>query len=75
LRRLHDEGVVKIRRFDDAALKAFYQISRDVLGKIGSGDELSGRIHASYMDFQRVIGGWTAISESSFLAVRSAITA
>jgi TRAP-type mannitol/chloroaromatic compound transport system substrate-binding protein len=75
LRKLHDEDVVKIRKFDDAALSAFYHISQDVLGKIGSGDELSKKIYASYMDFQRLIGGPTAISEASFLAVRSAVTA
>lgn len=75
LRKLHNDGVVKLRRFDDATLKAFYDISRDVLGKIGSGSDLSKRIYTSYMDFRRLIGGWTDISEGSFLAVRSAVTA
>jgi TRAP-type mannitol/chloroaromatic compound transport system substrate-binding protein len=75
LRALRQDGAVKIRKFDDAILKALYDISRDVLAKIGSGDALSQKVYASYMNFQRLIGGWIDISEGSYLAIRSALTA
>jgi TRAP-type mannitol/chloroaromatic compound transport system substrate-binding protein len=65
---------VKIRKFDDATLKTLHDVSRDVLGKIGAGDPASKKVYTSYMDFQRLIGGWTDISEASFLAIRSAVT-
>ena len=75
LRALRNDGAVKIRKFDDTMLKTFYEMSQDVLAKIGSGDELSKKVYASYMDFRRLISGWTDISEGSFLALRSAVTA
>src|SRR6185312_15286990 len=46
LRKLREEGTVKIVKFDDAVLKAFSDISKDVLAQIGSGDELSRKIYA-----------------------------
>jgi TRAP-type mannitol/chloroaromatic compound transport system substrate-binding protein len=40
LRKLRDEGGVKIVKFDDSVLKALLTISRDVVAEIGSGDDL-----------------------------------
>jgi TRAP-type mannitol/chloroaromatic compound transport system substrate-binding protein len=36
LRKLRDEGIVKILKFDDSLLKAFAAVSRDVVAEIGS---------------------------------------
>ena len=41
LRKLRDEGAVKILKFDNSLLKAMLAISKDVAAEIGSGDELS----------------------------------
>ena len=38
LRKLRDEGTVKILKFDDALLKSLLAISMDVVAEIGSGD-------------------------------------
>ena len=43
LRKLREEGAVKILKFDDSLLKAFAEIAKDVVAEIGSGDELPGR--------------------------------
>jgi TRAP-type mannitol/chloroaromatic compound transport system substrate-binding protein len=48
LRKLRDEGAVKILKFDDSLVKAFREIGTDVVAQIGSGDELSRKIYASY---------------------------
>ena len=39
LRKLRDEGAVKIRKFDNSLLKALLEISKDVVAEIGSGDD------------------------------------
>jgi TRAP-type mannitol/chloroaromatic compound transport system substrate-binding protein len=67
LRRLRDEGTVKILKFDDSMLKAFHEISKDVVAAAGSGDELSRRIYASYQQFRKSIADWSDISERAFL--------
>jgi TRAP-type mannitol/chloroaromatic compound transport system substrate-binding protein len=71
LRKLRDEGTVKIAKFDDALLKAFLGISKDVVAEIGSGDELSKKIYASYQRFRASIIDWSDISERAYMNSRS----
>src|SRR5262249_59377071 len=52
LRRLRDDGVVKIVKFDDSVLMDLHRISKDVVAQFGSGDELSRKIYASYQQFR-----------------------
>ena len=70
LRKLRDEGTVKILKFDDSILKAFLAISKDVVAEIGSGDELSKKIYASYQQFRASIMDWSDIAERAFLNSR-----
>jgi TRAP-type mannitol/chloroaromatic compound transport system substrate-binding protein len=70
LRKLRDEGAVKILKFDDTLLKAFLTISKDVVAEIGSGDELSRKIYASYQQFRTSIMDWSDIAERAFLNAR-----
>jgi TRAP-type mannitol/chloroaromatic compound transport system substrate-binding protein len=70
LRKLRDEGAVKILKFDDSLLKALHEISRDVVAEVGSGDELSRKIHRSYEQFRASIRDWSDISERAFLNSR-----
>jgi TRAP-type mannitol/chloroaromatic compound transport system substrate-binding protein len=71
LRKLRDEGNVKILKFDDSLLKAFLRLSKDVVAEIGSGDELSKKIYASYLQFRTSIMDWTDISGRAYLNSRS----
>ena len=71
LRKLRDEGTVKILKFDDSLLKAFLAISKDVVAEIGSGDELSKKIYASYQQFRASIMDWSDIAERAFLNSRA----
>ena len=71
LRKLRDEGRVKILKFDDSLLKAFAEISKDVVAEAGSGDELSKKIYRSYEQFRVLIMDWTDISERAYLNSRS----
>jgi TRAP-type mannitol/chloroaromatic compound transport system substrate-binding protein len=71
LRKLREEGSVKIRKFGDALLRTFAEISRDVVAKIGSGDEHAKKIHASHQDFRTLIKEWSDISEGAYLGIRA----
>jgi TRAP-type mannitol/chloroaromatic compound transport system substrate-binding protein len=70
LRKLRDEGAVKILKFDDSLLKAFLTTSKDVVAEIGSGDELSKRIYRSYEQFRALTMDWSDIAERAFLNAR-----
>ena len=72
LRKLRDEGTVKIVKFDDSVLKALLGISKDVVAEIGSGDELSRKIYTSYQQFRASIMDWSDISEHAYLNSRAA---
>jgi TRAP-type mannitol/chloroaromatic compound transport system substrate-binding protein len=71
LHKLRDEGTVKILKFDDSLLKALSTITKDVVAEIGSSDELSRKIYASYQQFRASIMDWTDISERAYLNSRS----
>jgi TRAP-type mannitol/chloroaromatic compound transport system substrate-binding protein len=70
LRKLQRDGTVQIIKFDDAILQGLHQISREAVAEAGAGDDLSRRIYASYQDFQELIGGWSGITEGTYLTAR-----
>ena len=70
LRKLREESTVKILKFEDALLKAFLTISKDVVAEIGARDELSKKIYASYQQFLASIMDWSDVSERPFLNSR-----
>jgi TRAP-type mannitol/chloroaromatic compound transport system substrate-binding protein len=71
LRKLRAEGVVKIRKFDDAVLRAFAEISRDLVAGAGSGDDLSKKIYGSYSEFRTLVREWTDIADGAYLGIRT----
>ena len=70
LRRLRDEGTVKILKFNDSVLKELYRISKDVIAEASSGDDVSKRIYASYQHAFPLIMDWTDIAERAVLNSR-----
>jgi TRAP-type mannitol/chloroaromatic compound transport system substrate-binding protein len=70
LRKLREEGTVKILKFDDSLLKAMLALSKDVVAEVGSGDELSKKIYVSYEQFRGSIMDWSDIAERAFLNAR-----
>jgi TRAP-type mannitol/chloroaromatic compound transport system substrate-binding protein len=71
LRKLRSENKVKIQKFDDALLKAFHEISKDVVAQAGSGDDISRKIYASYQQFRSAITDWSDVSERAYLNGRA----
>lgn len=70
LRKLREESTIEIRKFDDATLKTFAEISKDVVAKAGSGDDLSRRIYQSYLEFRTLVWDWSDVTEGAYLAGR-----
>jgi TRAP-type mannitol/chloroaromatic compound transport system substrate-binding protein len=70
LRKLRDEGAVKILKFDGSFLKDFVRFSRDVVAEAGTGDALSRKIYTSYQDFRAPILDWSNLAERAFLDAR-----
>jgi TRAP-type mannitol/chloroaromatic compound transport system substrate-binding protein len=70
LRKLREEGAVKITKFEDPMIKAFLTHSRDVVAEAGTGDELSRKIYASYRDFRTAVMDWSDIAERAYLNSR-----
>jgi TRAP-type mannitol/chloroaromatic compound transport system substrate-binding protein len=70
LRRLRNDGVVKIRKFDDRVLRELYRLSTDVVAEIGAADDLSRTIYASYTTFRGPALDWSDIAERAFLNAR-----
>lgn len=70
MRELRAEGTVKVRKFDDAILKSFAEIGKDVVAEAGSGDDHARRIYRSYLEFRSLIREWSDISEGAYLGIR-----
>jgi len=70
LRKLRDEGTVKILKFDDTLLKGLHELSKDVVAAAGAGDDISKKIYASYQRFRALIMDWSDISERAYLNAR-----
>jgi TRAP-type mannitol/chloroaromatic compound transport system substrate-binding protein len=66
----HGRRRVKIAKFDDSLLNTIHGISKDVVAEIGSRDELSKKIYASYLQFRNLIADWGEIS-GRYLSSRS----
>ena len=64
LRKLREDGSVKILKFADSILKELYRV------KAGSGDDLSRKVYASYQQFLPSIIDWSEIAEGAFLNSR-----
>jgi TRAP-type mannitol/chloroaromatic compound transport system substrate-binding protein len=70
LRKLRDEGAVKILKFDDRVLQQLYRISKDVVAEASSDNDLSKKIYASYQQFVDLIIDWSDIAEGAVLNSR-----
>jgi TRAP-type mannitol/chloroaromatic compound transport system substrate-binding protein len=69
LQRIRNKGAVTLAKFDDGLLKAFADISKEVIVEIGSGDDLSSRIFDSHLAFRDAVRKWTEVSDVAYLGV------
>lgn len=67
---LFEEHGVQLRRLPDDVLLKLKAISKEVVAEAGEENELAGRIHDSYTNFQSDVSKYHAISEQAYLNAR-----
>ncbi|MEX0921161.1 MAG: TRAP transporter substrate-binding protein [Rhodovibrionaceae bacterium] len=70
--RLAEEGV-EVRRFSDEIVRELGRVSEEVLAEIAESDELTGRVHASYMAFLRKAVAYAPHAEQGILEMRAQV--
>jgi TRAP-type mannitol/chloroaromatic compound transport system substrate-binding protein len=70
LATLVEEHGVQLRRLPDDVLLKLKAISKEVVAEAGEENELAGRIHDSYTNFQSDVSKYHAISEQAYLNAR-----
>ena len=67
-----DEHGVQLRRLPDDVLAAYRDYAQQVLDELATQDDLSGRVVASYKQFQATVSAWHNIAEEAYFDVRRA---
>jgi len=62
---------VRLRQFDDAMLRTFAEISKDVVAEVGASDDLTRTVSASYLEFRTLLREWSEVGEGAYQRVRS----
>ena len=66
LQLLRSNNTVKFHKFDDAMIKNFAAISKDVVREAGSADANSRAVYESFISFRQSIRDWTSIGEGAY---------
>ena len=70
LRTLETEFKITPRPLSNEILMEIGRVSNQVMQEIAAGDELSGRVYKSYMDFRKLSIEWRRVSETAYLDAR-----
>lgn len=66
---------VKLRRWSDSLLKAFYRGAQEEFGDLTSKDKMSAKVFADYKKFQTNVNRVTKIGEAAYLQARELVGA
>jgi TRAP-type mannitol/chloroaromatic compound transport system substrate-binding protein len=70
LKVLRADQRIKIRRFNDALIKEFGRLSKEVVAEIGAKDPLTRKVYDSYMSFLAGVMDWGELSETGYRDTR-----
>jgi TRAP-type mannitol/chloroaromatic compound transport system substrate-binding protein len=70
LRILRGDKRIKILRFNDALIKTFGKLSKEVLADTAAKDPLTRKVHDSYMAFLAGVMDWGELSETGYRDTR-----
>jgi TRAP-type mannitol/chloroaromatic compound transport system substrate-binding protein len=70
LKVLRADPRIKIRRFNDALIKEFGRLSKEVVAEIGAKDPLTSKVYDSYMAFLAGVMDWGELSETGYRDTR-----
>jgi TRAP-type mannitol/chloroaromatic compound transport system substrate-binding protein len=71
LQQIVNDPAIQIRKLDDSILQALGKLSGEVLAETGRKDDLSRRVHDSFMKFRTAAVRWGDISERAYLNARA----
>jgi TRAP-type mannitol/chloroaromatic compound transport system substrate-binding protein len=67
---INDHGV-QLRKFSDEVLSEIGRISGEVIREVGTEDEMTGKVLASYLSFREKAVGWAKIADQAYLNARA----
>ena len=73
LARLINEQGVELRRFSDDTFDAFGAATEEVFEEVQEHSDLAARIHASFANARREIGGWSSLSDQAYMEQRNRV--
>lgn len=71
LQTLVDRHKVDLRQYPDDVIKTLHALSTEVVAKVGEHDELSNKIHKSFVDFKNNVIQWSRVSEQGYMKARA----
>jgi len=71
LHSLINKHKVEVRQFPDDVIKKLHALSNDVVAKVGDHDDISKKIHTSFMQFRSNVIQWSRISEQGYMKARA----
>ncbi len=71
LETLSNDSSIQIRKVDDSILEALGKLSGEVLAETSRKDDLSRRIHDSFINFRTAAIRWAEISDRAYLNARA----
>ena len=73
LKKLREEHGVKLRRFNEDVYDAFGAAAEKVFDQVRAHDEITGRIHDSFVNARTEVGGWMNLSDVPYLEERNRV--
>jgi TRAP-type mannitol/chloroaromatic compound transport system substrate-binding protein len=72
LEQLRQEGV-QLHTFNEEVFGALAEAGEQVMADMAAGDELTGRVYESFIDFRRRVVPWTEAAELAYMQARQAV--
>ncbi|MCH9673648.1 MAG: TRAP transporter substrate-binding protein [Gammaproteobacteria bacterium] len=73
LTKLVDEHGVKLKRFSEDVVEAFGEASEEVFAEVRDHSPLAKRIHDSFVDARKSLGGWLSLAETPYVRERNRV--
>jgi len=73
LTKLLNEQGVQLRQFNDDIYDAFGEASEEVFAETVAHSDLAARVHESFVQARRDVGGWQKIAEGAYLTQRNRV--
>ncbi|MBP5855934.1 TRAP transporter substrate-binding protein [Marivibrio halodurans] len=73
LTKLVDEQGVELRRFNDDVYDAFGRASAEVFEETRAHDDLTNRVHESFLNARQEVGSWANLADTAYIAQRNRV--